>query len=129
MASTCCAPTAPRPCLLGRIRRRHSEPMAGNAPFTARARTDARDSLIEADEPLAGLQLRSGGALPGIIDSPALLELVRKSRLYGLRLARAIRAQDDHEQVTAWVEVVPEEGGEGCTIGLSNWQAEPLPDT
>ena len=63
-----------------------------------------------------------------MIASPALLELVRKSRLYGLRLARAIRAQDDHEQVTAWVEVEPGEGGEGCTIGLSNWQAEPLPD-
>ena len=66
--------------------------MTAGAPFTARARTDARDWLIEADEPLAGLQLRSGGELPGIIASPALLELVRKARLYGLRLARAIRA-------------------------------------
>ncbi|HYD25246.1 MAG TPA: HAMP domain-containing sensor histidine kinase [Croceibacterium sp.] len=102
--------------------------MAAGAPFTARARTDAQDWLIEADEPLAGLQLRSGGELPGIIAAPALLELVRKSRLYGLRLARAIRAQDDHEQVTAWVEVAPEEGGDGCTIGLSSWQASPLPD-
>jgi signal transduction histidine kinase len=102
--------------------------MTGNAPFTAWARTDARDWLIEADEPLAGLQLRSGGELPGVIASPALLELVRKSRLYGLRLARAIRAQDDHEQVTTWVEVAPAESGEGCTIGLSNWHAEPLPD-
>jgi signal transduction histidine kinase len=100
--------------------------MTGSAPFTAWARTDARDWLIEADEPLAGLQLRSGGELPGMIASPALLELVRKSRLYGLRLARAIRAQDDHEQVTAWVEVVPAESGEGCTIGLSNWQTAPL---
>ena len=102
--------------------------MAGGASFTARARTDARDWLIEADEPLAGLQLRSGGELPGMITSPALLELVRKSRLYGLRLARAIRAQDDHEQVTAWVEVEPGEGGDGCTIGVSNWQTSPLPD-
>ena len=100
----------------------------GTAPFTARARTDARDWLIEADEPLAGLQLRSGGDLPGIIASPALLELVRKSRLYGLRLARAIRAQDDHEQITAWAEIVPAEDGEGCTIDLSNWQTAPLPD-
>src|SRR5690606_23783928 len=98
------------------------------APFIVRARTDARDWLIEAEEPLAGLQLRSGGELPGIIASPALLELVRKSRLFGLRLARAIKAQDDHEQVTAWVEVAPEERGEGCTIDLSNWHAVPLPD-
>lgn len=100
--------------------------MAGSAPFSAQARTDARDWLIEADEPLAGLQLRSGGELPGVIASPALLELVRKSRVYGLKLARAIRAQDDHEQVTAWVEVSP--AGEGCTIDLSNWHSQPLPD-
>ena len=102
--------------------------MAGGAPFTARARTDARDWLVEADEPLAGLQLRSGGELPGVIVSPALLELVRKSRAYGLKLARAIRAQDEREQVTAWVEVTPDEAGEGCTIDLSNWHSEPLSD-
>jgi len=102
--------------------------MTAAAPFTIRAKTNEHDWLVEADEPLAGLQLRSGGELPGIIASPALLELVRKSRLYGLRLARAIRAQDDHEQVTAWVEVVPGTEGEGCTIALSNWQSAPLHD-
>jgi len=102
--------------------------MTGSAPATARAKTDARDWLIEADEPLAGLQLRSGGELPGVIASPALLDLVRKARLYGLRLARAIRAQDDHEQVTAWVEVEPGASGEGCTIGVSNWHVSPLPN-
>jgi hypothetical protein len=102
--------------------------MAAGPPFTVRARTDARDWLIQADEPLAGLQLRSGGQLPGIIATPALLELVRKARIYGLRLARAIRAQDDNEQVTAWVEVIPAEHGDGCTIGVSNWQSAPLPD-
>lgn len=94
--------------------------------FFARARTDGRDWLVEADEPLAGLQLRSGGELPGIVATPALLELVRKARRYGLKLARAIQAQDDREQVTAWVEVEPEVSGEGCTIGLANWQSAPL---
>lgn len=100
--------------------------MTAHASFTARARTDARDWLIEADEPLAGLQLRSGGELPGIIASPALLELVRKARVHGLRLARPIRAQDDFEQVSAWVEVVPEGQGEGCMIEVSDWRASPL---
>lgn len=100
--------------------------MAGRPSHIARARTDARDWLIEADEPLAGLQLRNGGELPGIVVAPALLELVRKSRLYGLRLARAIRAQDDRELVTAWVEVAP--AGEGCAIAFSNWQTSPMPD-
>lgn len=95
----------------------------------AQARTDARDWLLEADEPLASLQLRSGGELPGIIATPSLLELVRKARLYGLRLARPIRAQDDHEQVTAWVEVTPTSDGEGCSIGVSNWQILPLQDS
>lgn len=101
--------------------------MVGGAHFTASARTDGRDWLIEAEEPLAGLQLRSGGELPGIVASPALLELVRKSRLYGLRLARPIRAQDDNERITAWAEVAPDAEGEGCRISLSNWQASPLP--
>lgn len=48
--------------------------------FLAKARSDRDDRLIEADEPLAGLQLRCGGELPGIIAIPALLELVRKAR-------------------------------------------------
>jgi hypothetical protein len=103
--------------------------MTGAAPHSVRARTDARDWLLEADEPLAGLQLRSGGELPGVIASPALLELVRKARIYGLRLARGIHAQDDHEQVTAWVEVTPLSTGEGCLIGLSSWHTAPLPTT
>ncbi|MBO0750333.1 MAG: sensor histidine kinase, partial [Porphyrobacter sp.] len=100
--------------------------MAANAYF-AHARTDGRDWLIEADEPLAGLQLRSGGELPGIVAAAALLELVRKARRYGLKLARAIEAQDGREQVTAWIEVAPEAGGEGCTIAVANWQTAPLP--
>lgn len=101
--------------------------MADPAAFKARARTDARDWLVEADEPLAGLHLRAGGELPGPIVAPALLELVMRSRLYGLRLARVIRAQDDQEQVTALVEVAPSEDGEGCSIGIANWQASLLP--
>jgi two-component sensor histidine kinase len=101
--------------------------MAPGASFTATARSDARDWLVEADEPLAGLQLRSGGELPGIIASPALLQLVRKARSYNLKLARAIQAQDDAERITAWVEVSPDDSGDGCVIGISNWQATPLP--
>jgi signal transduction histidine kinase len=100
--------------------------MTAAATYFARARTDARDWLVEADEPLAGLQLRSGGELPGIVATPALLEMVRKARRYGLKLARAIRAQDGREQVTAWVEIEPEADGEGCTIGIANWHATPL---
>ncbi len=109
-------------------RRLVREAMTGRPSFVASGRTDDRDWLVQAEEPLAGLQLRSGGELPGLITAPALLELVRKSRLYGLRLARSIRAQDDHEQVTAWAVVEPAAEG-GCLLALSNWQAFALPAT
>lgn len=109
--------TAPRPA-------RRIEVMTSPSPIIARARTDAQDRLIEADEPLAGFHLRAGGEVPGALVTPALIELVRKARVYGLRLARVIRAQDESEQVTAWVEVKPD--GEGASIAIADWQAEPL---
>ena len=46
----------------------------------------------------------------------------------GLKLARPIHAQDMRDAITAWIEVTPNSGDEGgCTIGLSNWQSNPLP--
>lgn len=91
-----------------------------------RAHSDAHDCLVAADEPLAGLQVRCGGELPGTIAMPALLELVRKARSYGLKLARTIRANDGTELITAWVEVEPEGDG-GCAIAVHSWQSAPLP--
>lgn len=88
---------------------------------TIRARSDRGDRLVEADEPLAGLQLRSGGDLPGPIAIPALLELVRKARRHRVRLARTIRALDDGGVVAAWASVVPDEAG--SLIELTEWRA------
>ncbi len=99
--------------------------MVGGAPLKASARTDARDWLVEADEPIVGLQMRNGGEMPGAIVTPALLELVRKARDYRFKLARAIEARDEGERITAWVEVVPDEDGEGCHIAMSDWHSEP----
>ncbi|HTM95070.1 MAG TPA: HAMP domain-containing sensor histidine kinase, partial [Croceibacterium sp.] len=101
--------------------------MAKAASYIAHARTDGEDRLIEADEPLAGLQLRAGGEIPGTIASPALLELVRKARRLGLKLGQPIKARDENELVTAWVEVTPEGNEGGCAIGLSHWQAVEVP--
>lgn len=102
--------------------------MATLAPLVTRAHTDGRDWLVAADEPLAGLQLRIGGELPGIIMAPALLELVRKARTYGFRLARPVQLRDAAEQVSAWVEVEPDTDSGGCRIAISNWRVEPLVD-
>ncbi|WP_095011087.1 sensor histidine kinase [Tsuneonella mangrovi] len=101
------------------------------APVTvlARARTDAHDRLVEADEPLAGLQRRCGGELPGTVAVPELLELVRKARALGLRVARTIRAIDGEDVIRAWVEIAPQSGDEdgGCLIAVGTWQSSPIP--
>ncbi len=97
-------------------------------PALARAQSDGDDRLVSADEPLARLQRRCGGELPGMIAVPALLEAVRKARRYELKLARAITAQAGDETITAWIEVEPrQDGGEGCEIVLRNWTAAGLP--
>lgn len=100
--------------------------MARDGTILARAVSDSADRLLNADEPLAGLQLRCGGALPGVIAVPELLELVRKARRYGFRLARAVCARDGSDAVTAWVEVEPRPGDEGCDIRVRNWQSAPI---
>ena len=89
------------------------------------ARCDADDHLIAADEPLAGLQLRCGGVIPGPLAVPELRALVDKARGFGLKLARPIMAQDGQDQLRAWIEVTPDD--HGCQILLRNWQATPLP--
>ena len=93
----------------------------------ARASSDGADRLTSAEEPLAGLQLRCGGDLPGTIAIPALLELVRRSRRFGLRLARQIVAASGDDAISAWVEIAPDADGGGCAIVVRNWQVTPLP--
>lgn len=76
-------------------------------PGPIRARSDAANWLVEADEPLAGLQLRCGGRMPGLIAIPALLALVRKARRARLPLSRMIVAVDEGRSISAWVSVRP----------------------
>ena len=101
--------------------------MIAQGTIVALAASDGEDSLLRADEPLAGLQLRCGGEIPGLIAVPELLELVRRARRYRFRLARAVSAQDGFEAVTAWVEVEPRGDGEGCDIRVCSWRTAPLP--
>lgn len=101
--------------------------MAAGKAILAHAVSDADDRLVAAEEPLAGLQLRCGGELPGVIAIPALLEVVRKVRRYQLRLARRVTAQDGEETVAAWVEVAPRSDGEmGCEISLREMRSMDL---
>lgn len=72
-----------------------------------RARCDAANRLVEADEPLAALQMRCGGEIPGVIAVPSLLALVRKARRARLPLSRTIIAIDDGAPIAAWASVRP----------------------
>lgn len=86
-----------------------------------RARCDERDWLVEADEPLAALQRRCGGTVPGVIAVPALLALVRKARRQHLRLARNVPVNDDGQPVSLWARVEP--FGNGTIVEISQWRA------
>lgn len=101
--------------------------MEDQANIIARAASDADDRLLTAEEPLAGLQLRCGGELPGTIAPTELRELVRKARRYGFKLARAVCAQDGTDTVTAWVEVEPLSDGQGCELRVLSWHSAPTP--
>src|SRR3546814_5559940 len=61
---------------------------SGEAMLAARGLTDDEDRLVSADAPLAELHERCGGVVSGTLAVPELYELVRQSRLMGLRLAR-----------------------------------------
>ncbi|GAB5347490.1 sensor histidine kinase [Alteriqipengyuania sp. 357] len=103
--------------------------------YIARARTDAKDRLIAADEPLAALQRRCGGEIPGTIAIPELREQVRKARRTNLRLGRTIHAFDGSDRIKSWMEIIPADegtqpdadGSSGCSIGIVTWQAAPPP--
>lgn len=97
------------------------------ATFLARAVSDSQDRLLEADEPLAGLQLRCGGTLPGTIAVPSLLEVVRKCRVFRLKSTQAIQAQDGENLIRAWIEVSPRPGDAGgCEIVATSWKSQPM---
>lgn len=89
---------------------------------------DRSDRLIEADEPLAGLQMRCGGDLPGTLAVPALLALVRRTRVSGVPQLRTLGAVDDGKMIAFVAHVTPE--GDGTRLELRHWRlaSEHLPD-
>ncbi len=102
--------------------------MTNGKPVLARAQANGAGWLHDADEPLAGLQMRCGGTIPGDIAIPDLRALVIKACAYGLRLARQVSAHDGEAAITAWVEVEPTHGDPSgaCAIILRHWHAEAL---
>jgi len=98
--------------------------------LAARGLTDDRDRLLSADDPLAELHEACGGAIPGILAVPELLDLVQQGRRMGLRLAREFSAFDGVDFVSGFVRVHPltEAQGGGCEMLVENWQRTPAPE-
>lgn len=90
--------------------------------------TDARDRLLSADAPLAELQERCGGDLPGTLAIPELLALVQQARRLGLRIARGFSAYDGDAEVSGFARIHPlaEDSGGGCEVLVENWQRSPM---
>lgn len=90
--------------------------------------TDAADRLMSADAPLAELQERCGGDLPGTLAIPELLALVRQARALGLRIARGFSAFDGETEVSGFARIHPlsEADGGGCEVLVENWQRSAL---
>ncbi len=84
--------------------------MASDPILAARGLTDEEDRLLSADLPLAELQERCGGQIPGKLAIPELLDLVRQGREMGLRLARDFSAFDGESIVTGFVRINPLSG-------------------
>ena len=94
--------------------------------LAARGTTDHEDRLLTADQPLAELQQRCGGQVPGKLAIPELLELVQQGRAMGLRLAREFSASDGDGRVTGYVRIRPDAEADtgGCEILIENWRRE-----
>jgi signal transduction histidine kinase len=99
----------------------------GEAFAAARGITDPQDRLVSADTPLALLQERCGGTVPGTLAIPELLEQVQQARRIGLRIARQFSAYDGADMVSGFVRIHPlsnAEGG-GCELLIESWQRSP----
>lgn len=102
--------------------------VAPDTLLAARGLTDGEDRLLSADQPLAELQQRCGGQIPGRLAVPELLELVRRGRRMRLRLAREFSAHDGEARITGFARIQPAtgEGETGCEILIENWRREAL---
>lgn len=93
--------------------------MSGAPDLVINGRCDSTDVLVAADEPLAGLQIRCGGDMPGMLAVPGLLALVRRARVAGITLADQVRAEDEGRPIRFLAEVTA-----AGQIALTHWRLD-----
>ncbi|WP_394727770.1 sensor histidine kinase [Altererythrobacter sp. GH1-8] len=99
-----------------------------DALMAARGLTDGKGHLLSADGPLADLQRRCGGQIPGLIAVPELLDLVRQAAAMKLGLAREFCAYDGDQRVSGFVRINPRTDEElsdaAYEVLIENWIRE-----
>lgn len=100
---------------------------SGVTLMASRGISDQDGRLLSADGPLADLQRRCGGHIPGLIAVPELLDIVRQASAMKLGLAREFSAFDGDERVSGFVRVNPQTDDEtqpGFELLIENWKRE-----
>ena len=95
-----------------------TEPATLTRPVTGELSRDGH--LLRADDALAQLHSRAGGANGGIVACPALFGLVQIVSRLQMRLARAVTVSDGSENLELWVEAEP--AGENVRIAILSWR-------
>ena len=94
----------------------------------AEGRVDAELRLTRATGVLGELQKRCGGAEGGPLAVPELRVLTRAALDHRKKLARSFDAFDGERRIQSFVELIPEEDGEGCGIKVLSWNATEAAD-
>ena len=84
---------------------------------------DAEGRLIEADPPLATLQIEAGADIGGMLALPQLAHLASLVRQLGAPMSRAITAAGAEQDLDLWVIAEPE--GDRVHLRIERWAARP----
>jgi hypothetical protein len=93
---------------------------------TVSGRLDADGRLVEADPPLAALQVQAGGSTGGTLAVPQIAALARLAQRLGITVSRAAVAANGEADLDLWVRAAPE--GKEVARAITGWtQRAPRP--
>lgn len=85
-----------------------------------RGLVDADGRLISADQRLADLNARAGGAVGAPLAVPQLATLARLARRLRILISRSVTVADGEDDLDLWVRAEPE--GEGTRLAITGWK-------
>ena len=89
------------------------------------ARVDTRDRLIAADDALAAINARAGGAIGDPLAAPQLATIVRLARRLRILVQRGVTIADADLDLDCWVKASPQDDGVSLTIAILRERGAP----